>query len=89
MRKALLQYDDVINQQREYIYAKRNEILDSESIHETVLENIENFINNLVMSHIAPEGYMGSYCVRCVNCLTQSPFFTDNKEKAIEVISKK
>ena len=58
MRKALLQYDDVINQQREYIYAKRNEILDSESIHETVLENIKNFINNLVMSHIAPEGYL-------------------------------
>lgn len=35
--------------------------------------------------HIAPEGYKGSYCVRCVNCLTQSPFFTGNKEKAIEV----
>ena len=35
--------------------------------------------------HIAPDGYAGSYCVRCVNCLTQSPFFTGNKEKAIEV----
>lgn len=35
--------------------------------------------------HIAPDGYAGSYCVRCVDCLTQSPFFTGNKEKAIEV----
>ena len=34
--------------------------------------------------HVAPEGYAGSYCVRCVKCLTQSPFFTGNKEKAIE-----
>ena len=34
--------------------------------------------------HIAPEGYAGSYCVRCVECLTQTPFFTGNKEKAIE-----
>ena len=57
-RKNLLQYDDVINKQREYIYAKRNEILDSESIHETVLKNIENFIYGLVNEHIAPEGYL-------------------------------
>ena len=58
IRKTLLQYDDVINQQREYIYEKRNEILDSESIHENVLENIENYINELVTRHIAPEGYL-------------------------------
>ena len=55
IRKNLLQYDDVINQQREYIYEKRNEILDSESIHETVLENINNYVKDLVESHIAPE----------------------------------
>ena len=58
IRKNLLQYDDVINQQREYIYEKRNEILDSESIHETILANIRSFIENLVNSHIAPEGYL-------------------------------
>jgi len=58
MRKAVLQYDDVINQQREYIYEKRNEILDSESIHTQVLENFRNFIEVLVNSHIAPEGYL-------------------------------
>ena len=58
MRKAVLQYDDVINQQREYIYEKRNEILDSDSIHTQVLENFRNFIEVLVNSHIAPEGYL-------------------------------
>jgi len=58
MRKNLLQYDDVINQQREFIYEKRNEILDSDSIHETVLSGFRNFIENLVNSHIAPEGYI-------------------------------
>ena len=58
IRKTLLEYDDVINKQREYIYSKRNEILDNDSIHETVLENINNFINILVNSHIMPEGYL-------------------------------
>ena len=34
--------------------------------------------------HIAPdEGYEGSYCVRCSECLTQTPFFSKDKEKAI------
>ncbi len=58
IRKTLLEYDDVINQQREYIYQKRNEILDADSIHERVLEIFENFLGDLVDSHIAPEGFL-------------------------------
>ena len=58
IRKSLLQYDDVMNNQREIIYAKRNEILDNESIHETVLSTFRNHIEDLVKSHIAPEGYL-------------------------------
>ena len=56
MRKSLLDYDDVMNQQREIMYGKRNEILDNESIHETVLETIKNNITDIVKSHIYPEG---------------------------------
>ncbi len=58
IRKQLLQYDDVMNNQREIMYEKRNEILDAESIHETVLETFKNHITDLVKSHIAPEGYL-------------------------------
>ena len=58
IRKTLLEYDDVINQQREYIYDKRNEILDCDSIHETILETFKNFVDDLVRGHIMPEGYL-------------------------------
>ena len=58
VRKQLLEYDDVINRQREKIYTRRNEILDSESIHDTVLDTIYNFVGDLVDSHIMPEGYL-------------------------------
>jgi preprotein translocase subunit SecA len=51
IRKTLLQYDDVINQQRMIIYEKRNEILDSESIHETILKSMKDFVIDLVASH--------------------------------------
>ena len=52
MRKTLLEYDDVINKQRETIYKLRNEILDNESIHETILNTIYNFIDELVGLHV-------------------------------------
>ena len=58
IRKQLLEYDDVINKQRNIIYEKRNAILDSESVHEDVLDAFYNFVGDLVDSHIMPEGYL-------------------------------
>ena len=52
IRKHLLSYDDVMNNQRTIIYEKRNEILDNDSIHETVLNGFKEHITNLVMSHL-------------------------------------
>ena len=56
IRKSLLQYDDVMNNQRTIIYEKRNKILDNESIHEMVLTTFRHHIEDLVKSHLAPEG---------------------------------
>ena len=56
VRKQLLQYDDVNNNQREIIYKRRNQILDSISIHSTVIQSMKDHINDLVQSHIFPEG---------------------------------
>lgn len=58
MRKTILQYDDVINKQREAIYAMRNEILDTDDIHGVVVESIKNYVSALVEDHLAPEGYL-------------------------------
>lgn len=58
IRKNLLQYDDVMNNQREIIYEKRNKILDNASIHEMVLTTFRHHIEDLVNSHIPPENYL-------------------------------
>lgn len=58
MRKTILQYDDVINKQREVIYEMRNEILDTDDIHSVVVDMIKNYIDALVRDHLAPEGYL-------------------------------
>lgn len=52
MRKNLLQYDDVMGQQRETIYAKRNRILNEDSVRDLVIETIDNYIYALVMDHL-------------------------------------
>ena len=52
IRKQLLQYDDVMNNQREIIYAKRNEILDSDSIHEQTLKLLHDHISDIVNDHL-------------------------------------
>jgi len=51
IRKTLLEYDDVINNQRNIIYGKRNEILDNDSIHDTILNTFKDYIDMIVKSH--------------------------------------
>ena len=48
MRKHLLEYDDVLNQQREIIYDLRNKALLSDSIKDTIHEFIEDYIDDIV-----------------------------------------
>jgi preprotein translocase subunit SecA len=55
VRKRLLQYDDVLRQQREIIYERRDVILTQDSIHDLVLSIIDNTIENFVNSHLNEE----------------------------------
>ncbi len=45
-RKSVLQYDDVMNKQRELIYTQRNKVLDGEDIKDTVLKMIDDTIDS-------------------------------------------
>ena len=53
MRKVVLQYDDVMNQQREIIYKQRREILESQDIKQIVVEMIKPVIDRVVQAHCA------------------------------------
>lgn len=50
-RKHVLQYDDVMNKQRNIIYKKRKEILKSSSLHEEFLEMIDEEVENIIDLH--------------------------------------
>ena len=64
MRKSVLQYDDVMNKQRELIYGKRNNILDSESIHEEILKSMYNHVADTIESHLDDSEHLGEEDVK-------------------------
>src|SRR5574344_586773 len=82
MRKTLLQYDDVINQQRKIIYDRRNEILDNESIHTTVLKTFKDYAEDLVYNHADDNdkitGQELNEIIEAVNQLVKQPLTLDN-----------
>ena len=55
-RKHLLQYDDVMGKHREIMYARRNEILDNENVHEMVINTIKDHIDLVVRRHTNEHG---------------------------------
>lgn len=50
IRKNVLQYDDVMNKQREVVYKLRRSILEKEELNEEVFQSIERAIRNIVLS---------------------------------------
>lgn len=55
IRKQLLEYDDVANDQRKVIYQQRNEILVEEDVSDVVINMREGVISDLVDLHLPPE----------------------------------
>ena len=57
IRKNLLEYDRVNNEQREIIYEERRRVLDGESMREYVLKMARNTIDRIVSNHIGDDTY--------------------------------
>jgi preprotein translocase subunit SecA len=55
MRKQLLQYDDVANDQRKIIYHQRYELMVADDISETTKGIVENVINSAINGYIPPQ----------------------------------
>ncbi|MCX7305205.1 MAG: preprotein translocase subunit SecA [Hyphomicrobiales bacterium] len=57
IRKNLLKYDDVANDQRKVVFEQRISLMDGENLSETVAEMREDVINDLVAKHIPENAY--------------------------------
>ena len=56
IRKNVLQYDDVMNTQREIIYKQRRQVLDGENMKENVFNMIDTLAEEMVNGYVAEDG---------------------------------
>lgn len=89
IRKQLLQYDDVVNNQREIIYDRRNNILDNESIHEETLDTFRHYIEDLVNEHYNLDGEINEDDLKdIVEFANENLYKHDINKKSIEGLNK-
>ncbi|MEW5248059.1 preprotein translocase subunit SecA [Microbulbifer discodermiae] len=55
IRKQLLEYDDVANDQRQVIYSQRNELLQADNISDTITAVRVDVVNELISGHVPPQ----------------------------------
>ena len=55
IRKQLLEYDDVANEQRKVIYTQRNEILAAETVEDTIKAIREDVVNSTISQYMPPQ----------------------------------
>lgn len=55
IRKNVLQFDDVMNRQREIIYGQRDQVLDGENLRETILKMVTDVITSAVNLYLSSE----------------------------------
>jgi preprotein translocase subunit SecA len=57
IRKQLLEFDDVANDQRRVVYEQRNHLLDAADVSETIASIREDVVNEIVSEYITPGSY--------------------------------
>ncbi|MFK4304047.1 MULTISPECIES: preprotein translocase subunit SecA [unclassified Paenibacillus] len=98
-RKVVLQYDDVMNQQRTIIYKQRREVLESENIKEVVFDMIKPVIERVVEAHCGddiPENWELEEVAEYVNnnlldenAISRDDLWGKEKEEIVELVFEK
>ena len=77
IRKNVLKYDDVMNAQREIIYAQRRQVLDGENIHENILNMINAVAQGTVNMFVEDETGDGNLNIESLHTEIMNVFAID------------
>lgn len=67
IRKHVLEYDDVMNKQREVMYAERMKVIKQENVHEDILKLFPDFIRYVVSSAVESENKPETWDLEALN----------------------
>ncbi len=91
-RKALLEYDDVANDQRRVIYQQRNELMASEDISDAIAGIREEVVGGVIADHIDPATTVEDWDLGSLELALRTEFGADldlqrwlNKEEAADL----
>ena len=82
IRKNVLDYDDVLNKQREIIYTQRNQVLNGENIHDTVVKMVEDTIKNNVDLYLGSDMDKDNWNLSGLNDFYRGWLVTDDNKFA-------
>ena len=74
-RKSVLQFDDVMNKQREIIYNERNKVLDGEDVHEQVVRMYPELVSEIVHNSINIEKSPNEWDLDALNSALEKRLF--------------
>jgi len=74
IRKQLLEFDDVANEQRKVIYHMRNSLLAADDIGQTIAEFREDALSNAISSHIPPQSLPEQWDIPGLEAVLYSDF---------------
>ena len=73
-RKNVLQYDDVMNTQREVIYKQRRQVLDGEDLQSSIQNMIHTMVENAIQGHMGEQKHMDAESFREATALFHTMF---------------
>jgi len=88
MRKRLVEYDDVANQQREIVYGLRKRVLESKDLKKEVLDKLEHRIDNILLLAFPEDGGKPNQEKIIVGLLEIIPFDDVSKEAVKKQLAK-
>lgn len=77
IRKSVLQYDDVMNKQREIIYAERKRVLEGENIKPEIFAMIESIVDNIVDKYCSDKTYQEEWDIKGLKEKIQAQFLVN------------
>ena len=77
IRKQLLEFDDVANEQRKVIYHMRNSLLSSQNVGETIAEFREEVLTNAINQHLPPQSLPEQWDIKGLEATLRTDFALD------------